>query len=234
MVFAAYNMQEEEGVDESNYFLRCERFGVSLIFRAGPMVCLRGLKSRFGRNGTTISLPPAFSPLRSEELDLETYLRYVLSQAILRESDKQFLRQRFHDSRLPSQFDSDQLGFWLSRQTLMRRHLQEGLQHSDPARVWEFYQSAHRVYEAGDWVAGVASHQTSGRERIRGIECGVYRTVNLVGDAEYLLFPKEPARTRSSQIAVPQQSVTVPCPFTHSSWIFRATLASRAFRRPPP
>src|SRR5437899_703250 len=84
----------------------------------------------------------------------------------------------------------------------MRRHLDEGLHHADLARVWEFYRSAHRVYETGDWVFGVGARPHSGRTRVRSIECGVYRTVDLLGDAEYWLFPKEPARTRSSELAV--------------------------------
>jgi len=40
----------------------------------------------------------------------QTYLHYVFSQAILRESDKQYLRKRFRDDQLPLLFDRDQLG----------------------------------------------------------------------------------------------------------------------------
>jgi hypothetical protein len=202
MVFAAYNMQEEEGIDESNYFLRLREVLGLPHFRGRPDGMPPGAEEPLWREWNDHLTSTGFQPTAERGSGPQTYLRYVLSQAILRESDKQFLRQRFHDAHLPLQFDSDQLGFWLSRQTLMRRHLQEGLHHTDPARVWEFYQSAHRVYEAGDWVVGVAPHSPSGRERLRSIECGVYRTVDMLGDAEYLLFPKEPTRTRSSQIAV--------------------------------
>ena len=202
MVFAAYNMQEEDGIDESNYFLRLREVLGLPHYQGRPDGMPPGAEEPLWKEWNDHLTSAGFHPTAERGAGPQTYLRYVLSQAILRESDKQFLRQRFHDARLPLQFDSDQLGFWLSRQILMRRHLQEGLHHSDPARVWEFDQSSHRVYEAGDWVAGVAPHQTSGRERIRSIECGVYRTVDLLGDADYLLFPKEPARTRSSQTAV--------------------------------
>jgi hypothetical protein len=204
MVFAAYNMQEEEGVDESNYFLRLREVLGLPHFQGRPDGMPPGAEESLWIEWNKHLTSAGFQPTAERGAGPQTYLRYVLSQAILRESDKQFLRKCFHDAHLPLQFDSDQLGFWLSRQTLMRRHLEEGLHHSDPGRAWEFYQAAHRVYESGDWALGIAPHQTSERNRGRSIECGIYRTVDLLGDAEYLLFPKQPARTRSSQLATTQ------------------------------
>ena len=95
------------------------------------------------------------------------------------------------------QFDCDQLGFWLSRQPITRRHLFEGLHHPDPGRVWEFYRAAHRVYEAGDWVADTTFRSAEDRSRLRSIECGLYRTEDLLGESQYWLFPKQPDRMRS-------------------------------------
>ena len=203
MVYAAYNMQEEEGVDEKNYFLRLrEVLGLSQSHGRPEGMLPAGAEEPLWKGWNEHLTTAGFQPTAERGSGSQTYLRYVLSQSILREADEQFLRQRFHDARLPLQFDCDQLGFWLSRQSLMRRHLHEGLHHADPARVWEFYRSAHRVYETGDWIGGSGSHPSPDRRLSRTIECGVYRTVDLLGDAEYWLFPKEPGRTRSTQLEV--------------------------------
>jgi hypothetical protein len=184
MVFAAYNMQEEEGIDDSNYFLRLQEVLGLPQYQGRPDGMPPGAEEPLWKAWNDHLTTSGFQPTAERGSGPQTYLRYVLSQAILRESDKQFLRQRFHDSHLPLQFDCDQLGFWLSRQALMRRHLQEGLHHTDPARVWEFYRSAHRVYETGDWVGSTGSRPASDRARSRSIECGIYRTVDLLGDGE--------------------------------------------------
>jgi len=203
MVYAAYNMQEEEGVDEKNYFLRLrEVLGLPQSQGRPEGMLPAGTEESLWKSWNEHLTAAGFQCTAERGSGSQTYLRYVLSQSILREADKQFLRQRFRDAHLPLLFDCDQLGFWLSRQTLMRRHLHEGLHHTDPARVWEFYRSAHRVYEMSDWMRGGGSPLGSDRRQSRSIECGLYRTVDLLGDAEYWLFPKEPGRTRSSLLEV--------------------------------
>lgn len=210
MVFAAYNMQEEEGIDDSNYFLRFrEVLGLPHV-QGRPDGMPPGAEEPLWKAWNTYLVDNGFQETAERGSGPQTYLRYVLSQAILREADKQFLRQRFHqrfhDGSLPLKYDCGQLGFWLSRQPITRRYLSEGLRHTDPGRVWEFYQAAHRVYEAGDWVDDTTRHPPAGSARLRSIECGLYRTEDLLGDAQYWLFPKQPARRRSSQIAVKQTS----------------------------
>ena len=153
MVYAAYNMQEEEGIDESNYFLRLRKvLGLPLYERGRPEGLPPGEEEPLWKAWNRYLTNAGFQVTAERGAGPQTYLRYILSQAILRESDKQYLRQHFHDAHLPLQFDCDQLGFWLSRQNVNRRHLSEGLHHPDPGRVWEFYRAAHRVYEVGDWV----------------------------------------------------------------------------------
>jgi hypothetical protein len=203
MVLAAYKMQEEEGIDETNYFLRLrEVLGLPQIQRRPEGMTPPGAEEPLWKEWNNYLVAMGFQPTAERGAGPQTYLRYVLSQAILRESDKQFLEQRFREAHLGLQLDCDQLGFWLSRQNFNRRHLSEGLHHTDPARIWEFYRSAHRLYETGAWVDGAHNRSSSERGRQRSIECGVYRTVDLVGDAEYWLLPKEPPRTRSLQLKV--------------------------------
>jgi hypothetical protein len=202
MVLAAYNMQDEEGIDESNYFLRLREV-LDLPQEKGRPDGLRaGTEEPLWKAWNKYLAETGFQATAERGAGPQIYLRYVMSQAILRESDKQYLRQRFHENNLPPHFDCDQLGFWLSRQSVNRRHLFEGLHHPDQGRVWEFYRAAHRVYETGDWAVGAAPRISTDRFRVRNIECGLYRTEDLLGEPQYWLFPRQPARTRSSQLAV--------------------------------
>lgn len=202
MVFAAYNMQEEEGIDEANYFLRLREVLELPQERGRPDGLPAGQEEPLWKAWNRYLTDSGFMETAERGAGPQTYLRYVLSQAILREADKQYLRQRFHDDHFPPQLDCDQLSFWLTRLHVNRRHLFEGLHHPDPGRVWEFYRAAHRVYEAGEWLTGATARPPTDRARLRNIECGLYRTEDLLGEPQYWLFPKQPARTRSNQLVV--------------------------------
>lgn len=206
MVLAACRMKEEEGVDESNYFLRLrEILGLKPI-RGRPKGMPPGAEKPLWLAWNRFLVALGYTPTSEEGAGPQTYLRYVFSQAILRESDKGFLRQRYRDSKIPRNFDSDQLGFWLSRQPVNRKHLSEGLQHPDPVRAWEFRQSAYRVYEPGDWANNAPQLPSQDRSSARRIECGIFRFESLVGDVQYLTFPKQPGRSRHSELSVSDET----------------------------
>lgn len=202
LVLAAYKMQEEEGIDQSNYFLRLREVLGLPPHQGRPDGMPAGVEEPLWKAWNRYLTRAGFQETAERGDGAQTYLRYVFSQAILRESDKQYLRHLFHDGHLSLQFDCDQLGFWLSHQAVNRRHLAEGLHHPDPGRVWEFYRAAHRVYEAGDWVADPTAQPHADRSRLRNIEGGLYRSEDLLGEPQYWLFPKQPTRTRSSQLTV--------------------------------
>jgi len=212
LVFAAYNMQEEEGIDESNYFLRLRKVLELPHYRGRPEGLPAGAEEALWKAWNRHLAAQGLQDTAERGAGPQTYLRYILSQAILRESDKQFLGQRFHDGHLPLQFDCDQLGFWLSRQQVNRKHLSQGLHHPDPGRVWEFYRAAHRVYEAGDWTTGAVRRANTARATTCSIECGLYRTEDLTGEPQYWLFPKQPARIRSKSLVVefPEAASSLP------------------------
>lgn len=209
MVYAANQMQEERGIDDTDYFRRL-RSELGLPDEGGRPQGLRipqgdvAPEEPLWLDWNEYLLDAGFQPTAERGEGPQTYLRYVITQAILRESDKQYLRQRFHDAHLSLQFDCDQLGFWLSRQQVNRRHLAEGLRHPESARVWEFYRAAHRVYEAGEWTAAGIRPAGTARSLRRSIECGLYRTEDLTGTAQYWVFPKQPTRIRAASLTVEQ------------------------------
>jgi hypothetical protein len=202
MVLAAYNMHDDEGVDETNYFVRLRDLLWLATGYGRPDGMKAGAEEGLWKAWNRYLTAAGFQTTAQRGSASHTYLRYVFSQAILRESDKEHLRQRFSDGRLPPHLDTAQLGGWLSRQAINRKHLKEGLHHPDPGRRWEFYLSAHRVYEETQWEDSVSGRKGNERTAARSIECGLYRIEDLVGDAEYWLFPKQPARAVPAALSI--------------------------------
>lgn len=208
LVFAAYDMQEEGEVNDNNYFVRL-RTCLGLVSEQGRPDGLRppGCEESLWWSWNQYLLRQGFRPTAERGEGCQTYLRYILSQAILRETDKQYLRERYRGVRLPEGMDCDQLGLWLSRQPVNRQHLREGLNHPDFEHVWEFYKAAYRVYESSNWAAGIPTNGIHQPVTNRNIECGLYRIEDLAGEAQYWLFPKQPGRTAnlSLQVLAPQE-----------------------------
>ena len=202
MVFAAYRMLEEEGIDESNYFYRLRKELGLPLEHGRPDGMPAGSEEHLWFAWNNFLKHSGFQPTAERGSGPQTYIRYPLSQAILRDSDKQFLGQRYREKQLTVQLDRDQLGFWLSRQQIPRKHLSEGLHHSDPARVWEFYRAAYRLYETGEWLDGNIHRIPSTQLKSRNIESGIYREETISGNTQYYIFPRQPERSRSNQLNV--------------------------------
>jgi hypothetical protein len=209
MVLAAYRMQDEEGVDESNYFRRLrEVLGLPLVY-GRPIEIPPGYEEVLWIRWNNFLKQDGFEPTAEKGTGPQTYIRYPLSQAILRESDKQYLRGKYTESRIATHMDTGQLGFWLSRQQINRKHLREGIFHADPARVWAFYNAAFRVYGEADWSEGLVHTSKTVSQKVHNIESGLYRVESLSGDVSYHIFPKQPERSRSVQLYISNESTNI-------------------------
>ena len=199
MVYAAHNMQEEVGIDDGNYFIRLREL-LNLQGEGRPDGLPPGKEEPLWQEWNRFLLKSGFQKTAHRGSGPRTFLQYVISQAILRESDKQYLTSRFSEARLQPNMDPEQIGYWLAGHHLTRKHLTEGLNHDDSSRRWEFYRSAHSVYQSSDWSSmGIHAYRPSSLQN-RNIECGLYRAENLMGDSEYYLFPKQPSRTRAASL----------------------------------
>lgn len=201
LVLAAHNMQEEEDIDETNYFLRLREILSLDAIRGRPGGLPPGCTENFWNTWNNYLIQSGFLPTAYKGSGSYKYLNFPLSQAILRESDKDYLRTLFRTANLPLNFDTHQLGFWLSQQPINRKHLKAGLHHYDSARVWEFYQSAYRVYENDEWQTDTS---TSGEIRTtrKKIDSGLYLYETLSGEASFRLFPKQPGRYRLNDLSI--------------------------------
>ncbi len=198
LVLAAYRMRDGESIDDSNYFRRLTQALSLHGYASRPDGLPPGAEVPLWKVWNHYLTAIGFQATAEPGMGAQKFIHYALSQAILRDTDADYLRQIFQQNGLPSRMSTDQLGFWLSRQPNLRAHLREGLNHASPARVWEFCQAGHRVYESCGWSQAKPGERPTQNGRSRQIECGIYRIVNFLGQATYWLFPKEPAHRRVS------------------------------------
>jgi hypothetical protein len=160
MVLAAHRMVEDEEVSELAYFKRLGELLGTNASRAGLPTGAEETRwvewnAYLTSQGFLQTAYPGNGPLR--------YLRYVRSQAVLRDGDREVLWKKFADSHVPSGLDPDQLEFWLREQPWNRRYMREGFTHDDPARRAEFFSAAYQVYQSyltsDESVAGVGDRR---------------------------------------------------------------------------
>ncbi len=80
MVFAAYNMQEEEGIDESNYFFRLREILNLPLYRGRPEGMPTGTEEPLWKAWNRYLTHAGFQETAERGAGPQTYLRYMLSQ----------------------------------------------------------------------------------------------------------------------------------------------------------
>jgi hypothetical protein len=217
MVLAAHYMGEDEdtGIHETDYFTHLNR-----VFDLDENTSRAGLDS-----GEEIHLWEDWQRwVRSRGLlpSLQAgqgkykYIGYPISQALLRQSDKDKLWQQFTDRSWSRYLDEDTVMAHLrvSRKYLTR-HLQDLLNTDDP-RGLQVYDTLSRacydVYEAWVESGGSSRRKPSRIQRVqRVIRCGLLRQVDyFIGTTEYYLFPRQPAGIQLHDAEVEYQEETYP------------------------
>lgn len=199
MVLAAHRMNGEQEIDASAYFIRLNK-QLGFPSRSGRVSGLeihRGIAPEeklwidwnrwLQRNGWQ---PTA----RQGSEGARKFLNYVLSQALVRDDDKEFLLNRFRQNLgaggVKKDMDEVQLAGWLQRTSaISRRYLREGFRNSDPRRAAAFYEAAYRVFEATNWLDGTAPRDI---HKSRIINAGLFRSVSLSGQVHYRMFVPQP------------------------------------------
>lgn len=211
LVLAATRMQDDGVANELNYFLRLREILGLPAEQRRPDGLDAGSEEPIWLAWNRYLANNGFLPTAERGEGPQKYLRYIISQAILRECDKAYLLDVIRAQHVPANLDCDQIGFRLSRMPVTRRHLREGIHHPDPTRKWEFYSAAHRLYESEEaWNADGMAPSRAGGARSRAIEAGLYREDSLLGAATHYLFPRQPSRSRSAEFEVRRSSTAEP------------------------
>ena len=206
MVLAAHRMVAESTGDETiaqiNYFTRIRKvFGLPTAEGGRPEGLLpHGIEENLWQSWNLWLIRNGRIP--SAEIgqsNYDKYLNYPLSQALLREGDKDsvesLFRERGNSGQLGRFCDKDTVGSWIrNQQTQFRsRYIQNLIQETDFRRYEAITDAIYDVYTSIDWDYEMPSnpsprHLTTKRR----LTAGLYRTEDFImGTVAYYLYPRQ-------------------------------------------
>ena len=137
--------------------------------------------------------------LHSAEHGQTTYSRYInypLSQALLREADKEVIeflfRERERVAMLSRVWDRDTVGSWVRKQQFSSKHLRELIQESDFRRYEAITDAIYDLYISIDWDQEMETEPGARSISQRRLTAHLYREENpITGSIDYHLYPRQ-------------------------------------------
>jgi len=200
MVLAAHEMSEDEEISPANYFTRLNQilgFGEE---SGRPPGLNTGVEEPLWQHWNSYLQQKGYIPTAKPGSDgPQRYIRYPISQALLREADKEHLWRHFSNRNWPTYLDEDLVTARIRRDVeMLNRHLYTLLHDEDLSRREAASQAIFDVYD--DWrTAGGMSRSRRQRHRRRKqlFSAGIYREFDpFLGSCTYFLLPK----SRRSQL----------------------------------
>lgn len=230
MILAAHHMvaEETEGetISSSNYFKRLRQVLGLPPEQGGRPDGLRppGVEESLWqiwnwwliRNGW---LPSA----ESGQSNYDKHIKYPLSQALLRERDKEVLERLFREKENPDQlrvWDRDTVGSWVRTQQFNSKYLRELVQENELRRYEAITDAIYDVYSSLDWDQDMPQEGSRSTFQ-RRLTAQLYRVENFItGEIDYHLYPRQPKRFGGGTLEVSQNGCTYPLRQERSGWFF--------------
>lgn len=232
MVLAAHHMVAEEAEDEiiiasSNYFKRLRQvLGFPAEDGGRPDGLQTGVEEKLWLSWNWWLIRNGWLPSAERGSSVaQAYINYPLSQALLREADKNSLERRFREcetSRQLSRFwDRDIIGFWVRKQGFGSKYLMELLQESDFRRYDAITDAIYDVYMSINWDQDISQNLTGQSSVQRYMTAGLYREEDaLMGTIAYWLYPRQPKQFSGGKLEVIQNGCTYPLHEERPRWFF--------------
>ncbi len=213
MVLAAHRMSGEGDIDPANYFSRlCDLLEVPPNQQVRRPKGMDTNKNEGEERGAEVSLWRIWnawletngwsSTARSLPTPPLRFLNYTIEQALLRDDDVTYLRNKFRRSLSSHRtLDEAQLGGWMKRENFTRKHLRRGLESADLGRVSAFLDAAYRVYATMNWDLE-ADETISSITSSRGLNAGIQRIVSRKGEVAYWMLPRRPTQWKAVGLEV--------------------------------
>ena len=207
-VLAAYQMAEEEQIDQKNYFHRLrEVLDISTSESGRPPGMERGYEAEepLWLEWKRWVMEKGFLSSVQRGDGSTIYIYYPISQSILRRADKERLRQLFNDKQWRTQWDAQTLIIRVRQETAkLTQHLKNLLTGARSGQRYEAIAEAiHELYEQwrDDGVTTVSSRVSP--TSTHNLFAGLYRTEEpFFGEVEYYLYPKPPRGLQPGQVRV--------------------------------
>ena len=215
MVLAAHHMVAEETEDETiasiNYFKRLRQvLGLPHEQGGRPDGLQTGVEEKLWLSWNWWLIQNGLLPSaeRGESINY-AYVNYPLSQALLREVDKESLERHFRERETSGQlsrvWDRDIVGFWVRKQGFGSKYLLELLQENDFRRYDAITDAIYDVYISIDWDQDIAQKLTSRSSVQRYMTAGLYREEDaIMGTIAYWLYPRQPKQFSGGRLEVIQ------------------------------
>jgi len=210
MVLAAHRMTEDEETAEINYFTRLRQvLGLTDEKGGRPAGLLpAGVEEKLWLNWNRWLIRQGWLPSAERgQSEAYKYVNYPLSQALLREGDRERLERIFRDEekavRLRRNWDRDRLVAWLRRDApqFTSRHLRELATETESRRYQAFVDALYEVYNAINWEAEITTDRRTLRLMGRRLTAGLYRSEDpFTGEINYYLYPKQPRRWQGGNL----------------------------------
>lgn len=195
MVLAASHMADQGEVSESNYFTRLrEVLGIAQEHgRPRGMEFGYDSEEPLWKQWNLWLQDRGYVPTARRGEGPRTYISYPLSQALLRQADRERLRRLFQDRGWTAEWDAETvLGKVLTVSAGLSQHLQEILA-SGGQRLGAVAEAIFEEYDT--WRVDPHQPVSGGSRGYRGsgtITAGVYRVADVVTrEVEYYLYPRQ-------------------------------------------
>lgn len=214
MVFAAHRMigEEDELIGENNYFKRFRQvFGLTEEQPGRPDgLKPAGVEEQYWRRWNRWLASKGFVPSaeRGKGGPATRYTHYPLSQALLRQGDKERIERLFFIAEragtLGRIMDGDGIGLWFRNHSFNSRHLTELASEPDPRRFNAAVDALLELHGSMDWSqdpeTGRSSTRTFAQRQLVG---SLYRyECPITGNIEYRLYPPMPKRSAASSLEI--------------------------------
>ena len=208
MVLAAHRMIREETDTETiganAYFIRlCEILRITGGVKPRPDGLQTGIEEKLWQYWNSWLIRNGWLPSAGRgHGKYDKYINYPLSQALLREADKEALERLFREKEkarsLSRIWGKDAVGSWIRSQIQQfnSRYLRELIQESDFDRYEAITDAIYDVYSSIDWDEDMPQSGTSGASAVQGrLTAQLYRVEDFItGNIDYHLYPRQPRK----------------------------------------
>lgn len=200
MVLAAHEMSEDEEISSANYFTRLNQILGFGDESDRPPGLNTGDEEPLWQQWNNYLRHKGYIPTAKPGPDgPHRYIRYPISQALLREADKEHLWRHFGNRNWPTYLDEDLVTARIRRDVeMLNRHLYDLLHDENLSRREAASQAIFDVYDDWRTVGGVSRSRRQRHHRRKQLfSAGIYREFDpFLGTCTYFLLPK----SRRSQL----------------------------------
>ncbi|MEK8018167.1 MAG: hypothetical protein VSS75_014935 [Candidatus Parabeggiatoa sp.] len=207
MVLAAYQMAEDEEVNQSNFFQRFkEILDLHKSEYSRPLGMKSGEEESLWQDWALWLRQKGLVPSAQQGEGSRIYINYPISQTLLRQTDKAQLYQLFTEKHWQVQWDAQTLIVRVRQETSrFPQHLQGLLTgYQFKSRYETIAEAIHDVYEQwhGEGCPTTVTKKTTPTWS-HHLFAGLYRTENVFsGVVEYFVYPKQTRKRQLQQIAI--------------------------------